>query len=175
MIEPSPRENTWRNADPAMLIITLLLLGFGLVTIYSADGRVLNLGSATFKQGLFAVVGFVIMAILAALDYRIFRVLSIPMYIGGIMLLALVLKKGMVIAGAQRWFDLGFTTFQPSEPAKLATIVALAAFVSFRGLHMRGPVSFGLAGLIAVVPAGLVFIEPDLGTALLITLLFLDR
>jgi rod shape determining protein RodA len=173
MIEPSQRENTWRNADPAMLVITLLLLGFGLVTIYSADGRVLGLGSATFKQALFAGLGFALMAVLAALDYRVFRALSIPIYLGGLALLALVLKKGLVIAGAQRWFDLGFTTFQPSEPAKLATIIALAAFISFRGLHMRGPISFGLAGLIAVVPAALVFIEPDLGTALIFAAIWL--
>jgi rod shape determining protein RodA len=167
MIEPSQRENTWRNADPAMVVITLLLLGFGLVTIYSADGRDLSLGGATFKQALFAVIGFGVMAVLAALDYRVLRMLAIPMYLAGVALLVLVLKIGEVIAGAQRWFDLGFTSFQPSEPAKLATIVALAAFIALRGLHMRGPVSFALTGLIAVVPAALVFIEPDLGTALI--------
>lgn len=173
MIEPSQRESTWRNADPAMVVITLLLLGFGLVTIYSADGRDLSLGGATFKQALFATIGFGVMTILAALDYRVLRALAIPMYLAGVALLILVLRIGEVIAGAQRWFDLGFTSFQPSEPAKLATIVALAAFVALRGLHMRGPVSFAITGLIAVVPAALVFIEPDLGTALVFAAIWL--
>jgi rod shape determining protein RodA len=173
MIEPSERGDTWRNADPAMLIITLLLLGFGLVTIFSADGRDLSLGSAAFKQGLFAVIGFGVMAVMAALDYRALRFLAIPMYLGGLALLVLVLQFGAIYHGAQRWFDLGFTSFQPSEPAKLAAIVAVAAFAALRGAHMRGPVSFGLSGLIAATPAVLVFIQPDLGTALIFVAIWL--
>lgn len=165
MLETTERR-TWRNADPAMLVITLLLIGFGLVTIYSADERIFSLGSAVFKQALFAVIGLGLMVAFAAFDYRFLRALVVPMYLGGLALLALVLKQGIIIAGAQRWFDLKVTTFQPSEPAKLATIVALASFVTLRGEHIRGPGSFAATGLIAAVPAGLVFIEPDLGTAL---------
>lgn len=173
MIEPSPREKTWRNADPAMLIITLILIGFGLVTIYSADGQTFSFSSATFRQGLFAVVGCGVMLVMAAIDYRFLRVLSIPMYLGGVLLLVLVLRIGAIYGGAQRWFDLGFTTFQPSEPAKLGMIVALAAFIAMRGLHMRGPISFAATGLIAVIPAALVFVEPDLGTSLVYAAIWL--
>lgn len=165
MLETTERR-TWRHADPAMLIITLLLIGFGLVTIYSADGQALSLGSAAFKQGLFAAIGLALMAGLAAFDYRFLRGLAVPLYGLGLGLLALVLKKGIIIAGAQRWFNLGFTTFQPSEPAKMAMVVALAAFITARGPHIRGPFSFATTGIIAAVPALLVFIEPDLGTAL---------
>jgi rod shape determining protein RodA len=78
-----------------------------------------------------------------------------------------VLRLGITIGGATRWFDLGPITFQPSEVAKLATILALAAFASLRGQQMRGPFSFAASGILMALPAGLVFIEPDLGTALI--------
>ncbi len=167
MIEPSERENRWHHADPAMLVITLLLLGFGLLTIYSADGRNLTVTGAVFKQAFYAVVGLGLMGLLAALDYRILRLLSLPMYAAGLLLLALVLRFGEVIAGAQRWFVYGPVSFQPSEPAKLATIILVAGFVALRGQQIRGPFSFALSGMIAAVPAVLVFAQPDLGTALI--------
>ena len=165
MLEPSQR-STWRNADPAMLVLTLLIICFGLVTIYSADDRQVSLSSPFVKQAIFAVIGLVVMISLAALDYRFWRFLILPTYAVALALLVLVLRFGAVWGGAQRWFDLKVMSFQPSETAKLATIIALAAFISLRGLHMRGPISFGAAGLIAAVPAVLVFIEPDLGTSL---------
>jgi len=167
MIESSERENRWRNADPAMLVVTLLILGFGLLTIYSADNRDLSLSSVVFKQALFAVVGFVLMGLLAALDYRFLRILSLPMYGVGLLLLALVLKFGTILGGAQRWFTFGPLSFQPSEPAKLATILLVAGFIAMRGNHIRGPFSFVASGILAAVPAVLVFVEPDLGTALI--------
>jgi rod shape determining protein RodA len=73
---------------------------------------------------------------------------------------------GVVIAGSRRWFDLGFTTIQPSEFAKDATMVGLAAFVASRGERMREPGNFLLSMLIAAAPFALVFEEPDLGTSL---------
>ena len=166
MLEPSQR-STWRNADPAMLVITLLLIGFGLVTIFSAGDREIALSSPFVKQMLFAIVGLVGMVTLAALDYRFWRFLIVPLYLLALALLVLVLKFGALWGGAQRWFDLRVMSFQPSEVAKLATIIALAGFVSLRGLQMRGPFSFAAAGVIAAVPAVLIFIEPDLGTALI--------
>ena len=149
-----------------MLVVTLLLLGFGLLTIYSADDRNLTLSGAVFKQALFAVLGFILMGLLAVFDYRFLRVLSLPMYGAGLLLLALVLKFGTIIGGAQRWFTFGPLSFQPSEPAKLATILLVAGFVAMRGNHFRGPFSFAASGILAALPAVLVFAEPDLGTAL---------
>lgn len=165
MLEPSQR-STWRNADPAMLVLTLLIICFGLVTIYSADDREISFSSPFVKQGLFMLVGIAVMITMATLDYRFWRFWILPVYAGATALLILVLRFGAVWGGAQRWFDLKVMSFQPSETGKLATIIALAAFISMRGVHMRGPISFGLAGLIAAVPAVLVFVEPDLGTSL---------
>ncbi len=167
MIEPSQQPNKWREADPAMLILTLILVGFGLLSIFSADARDLSLTGALAKQAMFAVIGCVLMVLLALFDYRMWRLLSLPMYGAALILLALVLKIGEAIAGAQRWFVFGPVSFQPSEPAKLATIVLVAAFITMRGDHIRGPFSFAFSGVLAAIPAVLVFIEPDLGTALI--------
>ncbi len=167
MIEPSRRENKWRDADPAMLVITLILVAFGLLTVFSADARDLSLSGALAKQAFYALVGFGLMGALAAFDYRLLRMFSLPMYAGGLLLLALVLKFGTIYGGAQRWFVIGPVSFQPSEPAKLATIILIAAFVAMRGSHIRGPFSFAATGMLAALPAVLVFAQPDLGTALI--------
>ncbi len=173
MLEPSQRESTWRNADPAMLIITLLLIGFGLLTVFSADGQQLGLTAAATKQFFFAVIGGALMLALAAFDYRFLRILASPIYIVALLLLVIVLFKGSTIGGATRWIDLGPITFQPSEVAKLAAIIALAAFATLRGQRMRGPFSFAASGILMALPAGLVFIEPDLGTALIFVAIWL--
>jgi rod shape determining protein RodA len=173
MIEPSQRERTWRNADPAMLVITLLLIGFGLLTVFSADGQQLGLTAAATKQFLFAAIGGALMLALATFDYRLLRILALPIYIVALLLLVIVLFKGSTIGGATRWIDLGPITFQPSEVAKLAAIIVLSGFVSFRGERMRGPFSFAASGILAALPAGLVFIEPDLGTALIFVAIWL--
>lgn len=173
MIEPSPRESTWRNADPAMLVITLLLIGFGLLTVFSADGQQMGLTAAATKQFIFAVIGGGLMLALAAFDYRFLRILALPIYIVALLLLVVVLFKGSTIGGATRWIDLGPITFQPSEVAKLAAIIVLSGFASFRGQRMRGPFSFAASGLLVALPAGLVFIEPDLGTALIFVAIWL--
>ncbi len=170
MLESSGR-SSWRNADPFMLITTLILIGFGYLTIYSADGRDAGFGGLAFRHLLFALIGSGVMVTLAALDYRLLRSLTIPIYAAGILLLILVMTPlgfAEVGTGAQRWFNLGVTTFQPSEPAKLALIIALAAFIAACGPRIRSPFAFVATGLIAAIPAALIFIEPDLGTSLIL-------
>jgi rod shape determining protein RodA len=106
--------------------------------------------------------------VIASVDYRFVASLAGPLYAAGLAVLALVLVPGIgtEIGGARRWFDLGFTTIQPSEFAKLATMIALAAFVASRGSAMREPGNFVLSLLIVAAPMLLVFRQPDLGTSL---------
>ena len=120
MLEPSNR-STWRNADPAMLVLTLLLIGFGLVTLYSAGDRELGFSSIVVKQAIFTTIGLVAMGILAALDYRFWRVLILPVHLVALALLVLVLRFGALWGGAQRWFVLKIISCQPSEPANIPT------------------------------------------------------
>jgi rod shape determining protein RodA len=124
-----------------------------------------NLG---VRQALYGSLGLVAMVIVAAIDYRILGSFAWALYAVAVSALALVLVPGVgtEIAGSRRWFDLGFTTVQPSEFAKIATILALAAFVASRGEAMRETGNFIVSIVVVLVPMALVFRQPDLGTAL---------
>jgi rod shape determining protein RodA len=152
-----------------MLFTTAVLMGFGAVTIYSADGggpiTMANLG---VRQALYGSLGLVLLLVVATIDYRILGSLAWLGYGVAMVALALVLVPGIgvEIAGSRRWFDLGFTTIQPSEFAKIATLLALASFVASRGPAMNELGNFLISMLIALVPMALVFRQPDLGSTL---------
>ena len=160
----------WKDFDLYILITTVILMGFGAVTIYSADGggpiTVANLG---VRQAVYGALGLLVMFVVASIDYRILGSLAWAAYGVAMLALLLVLAPGVgtEIAGSRRWFDIGgFTTVQPSEFAKIATVLALAAFVASRGPAMREPGNFLISLLIVLVPMALVFRQPDLGTSL---------
>jgi rod shape determining protein RodA len=152
-----------------MLFTTVVLMVFGAVTIYSAvGGGPLEPSNLGVRQAMYGSLGLVVMFLVASLDYRILGSLAWPVYGVAVAALALVLVPGVgtEIAGSRRWFDFGFTTIQPSEFAKMATILALAAFVSSRGDSIREFGNFLVSGLIVAVPMALVFRQPDLGSSL---------
>jgi len=151
-----------------MVLTAGLLITFGVVAIWSAQGgeqlSVLNDG---VRQAIFALMGVMLLVLVASFNYRFLGTLAWPVYGASLASLVLVLVPGIgvSIAGSRRWFDLGVTTIQPSEFAKLATIIALSSFVASRGEQMRELGNFVISLLIALVPAGLVFLQPDLGTS----------
>ncbi|MBA3451191.1 MAG: rod shape-determining protein RodA, partial [Chloroflexia bacterium] len=121
-------------------------------------------------------LGLVVMFVVASIDYRILGSLAWALY--GISLLALILVLipgiGTEIAGSRRWFDFGFTTVQPSEFAKIATLLALASFVASRGPAMRELGNFLISILIVLAPLVLVFRQPDLGTSMVYAVIWLS-
>src|SRR5690606_6651363 len=100
----------------------------------------------------------------AALDYRYVKTFSWVLYLGTLVILAAVLVVGTTSGGATRWFQFGPVTVQPSEIAKLTVIISLASFVADRGDEMRRLHNFILSGILVGIPAGLVYLQPDLGT-----------
>ena len=160
-------EARWRYFDVYMLITTGVLMAFGVVAVWSASGATqLTMNNSGVKQAVFGAMGVVILLVIANTDYRFIGALAWPAYILGILAIASVKVLGTNIGGAQRWIDFGPITIQPSEFGKITTIVALAWFVASRGEEMRSPGNFLISLLIVAVPAGLVFIEPDLGSAM---------
>lgn len=157
----------WRDFDFYMVITTAILMGFGAVAIWSADGggapRFSNLG---VRQAAFGIVGLGVMIVVANIDYRIFASFAWVFYLATIGLLVLILQLGVIIGGSQRWFDFKVFTLQPSEIGKLATVLALSAFIASRGTAMQDFGNFILSGLIVAVPMLLVYREPDLGSTL---------
>jgi rod shape determining protein RodA len=157
----------WKDFDIYMLVTTFVLMGFGVVAIWSATGEdVLTLGNLGVRQAFFGIAGLGVMVLFANLDYRFFSSFAWIIYGLGIAALGIVLVIGVVIAGSQRWIYVGQISFQPSEFAKLATIIALAAFISSRGDAMKEMGNFFVSLLIVALPMALVFLEPDLGSAI---------
>lgn len=167
----------WRDFDFFMLITTVVLMVFSAFAIWSADGGgSLSIANLGVRQAIFGIAGIAIMLILASIDYRLFASVAWIMYGGGLAMLGLVLVPGIgtEIAGAQRWFDLGITTVQPSEFAKLSTIIGLAAFISSRGPVMKEFSSFLLSMVIVAVPMLLIVAQPDLDSALMFGVIWLS-
>ena len=165
----------WRDFDPYMLITTLVLMGFGVVAIWSASGQgTFSFGNIGVKQALYGAIGIVVMVLIANLDYRYFASFSWFFYLLGIFLLLAILRLGTIINGSQRWFTFGSISIQPSEFAKLATLIALSAFIASRGTAMRDFSNFIVSGLIVAVPMVLVYREPDLGSTLVYGVIWLS-
>ncbi len=150
--------------DGPLLIGLALIAVYGLVVLYSASGQ--RLGMVLRQVGHLAM-GAAAMLALAQVNPNFLRRISPWLYAAGIALLLIVAGIGYIGKGAQRWLDLGVFRFQPSELMKLAVPMMCAWYLRERPLPPSLP-SLALLALLIVVPAGLVVMQPDLGTGTLI-------
>jgi len=159
-----------------LVFVTLALVAFGLVMVYSASSARALLGSddpAYYlkRQALYAVAGLVALVLLSRTDYRRLRHAAGPLLLASFVLLVAVLAIGTAVNGARRWIPLGTLTFQPSELAKLALALWIA------GLLARRPAPQTLGdlvrpiGLVVGAACALILVEPDLGSALAIAIM----
>lgn len=161
-----------RDFDWILLIITIILVVYGIIVIYStATAQVIS--GITKNQIIFASIGFMLFVVFILINYRSFKVGSIYLYIITLILLCLVLILGRQTMGAVRWLDIGFFRLQPSEFAKLFLVIILAKFFSSRQ-EQGGIKLLILSGLYTVVPVILVMLQPDLGTALVFISIWLS-
>ncbi len=161
----------WDRFDYLMVFAAVTLVIYGLMLIYSGslpwyEGSTTSLNNPVAKQAIFAAVGIVGMLIVSKIDYHYFTHYAWVLYGIGIISLIAILAFGATEGGAKSWFTFGPVQVQPSEFAKVATILALARFFSEHGGDARELRSLLLSLLIMVPVVGLVFIQPDLGTAL---------
>jgi|TARA_B100000809_G_scaffold143340_1_gene140883 rod shape determining protein RodA len=161
-----------RYADYSLGLVAVVLSAIGVALNYSATWRILEFNGqdpATFakRQVLFVVIGIAVMLAAAFLDYRLYRDFANSAYLVVMLALVGVLFFGVERNGARAWYELPGQTFQiqPAEFAKVAVIVALAAFVANQGGHLR-LVTLSNAYLMLAVPLGLIYLQPDLGTML---------
>ena len=150
--------------DTPLLVFLVLLSGLGLLTLYSSTGGSLDL---VYRQLIHLGLATSVMLVIAQIP-PILLMRSAPiLMLLGIILLILVLLFGSYGGGAQRWLNLGFIKFQPSEMMKIIVPIAIASILSERTLPPRAlPVIISLIGISIVV--FLIAKQPDLGTALLI-------
>jgi rod shape determining protein RodA len=126
-------------------------------------------GSSLSHQVLFAVGGAIVFAVALFVDPDRYRQLWRPIYFGTLGIMALVLAAGAATRGSKRWIDVGFFKFQPSEFGKVLFVLALAGFLAERRNAMQSARTPLAAIGFGVFPILLVFVQPDIGTALVYT------
>jgi rod shape determining protein RodA len=165
------RRDRQLRPDWLLLIAYVALSALGLLMIYTASApRLEALGVSPTReleqQAAFVLIGFMAFGVVSLINMATIRPWVSAFYLGSIVTLVLVLSPlGSSVKGAQRWMQLGPIRFQPSEIAKLAVILALAALLAAAARPMRWDRVARAIALVAL-PSVLIFLQPDLGTML---------
>lgn len=152
------------HLDGFLLAAIAAVAALGLLMLYSASGGAIELW---IKQVVRLGLGLCVMLVIARIPARFLRQAAPFVYLAGLLMLVLVEIAGDVSKGAQRWLDLGIVRFQPSELMKLAVPMMCAYYLHTRRL----PASIRDAAITAAIiacPTVLIFLQPDLGTAILV-------
>ena len=163
-----------KNIDWIFLILIGLLLAYNLFILKSASANISGFApDYHFKKQLTWVgIGFFAMIVVAFFDYKHYSKLSWLMYAFSLGLLVLVMFLPE-IEETHRWIDLGFMNLQPSELTKIVLIVSYACFLISRQEKIRRFSTIALSFVYVIVPVGLILIEPDLGTSLVLFAIFI--
>ena len=161
-----------------LTLVTLGLVAFGLVMVYSATSAAATLGNGDSmayleRQAVYALIGIVLMAVASRFDYHRLRYLAPTFLLVALGLCAAVLVASPAVNGAHRWFLVGPASVQPSELAKLALCLFAAGYLARRA----APRTFGELmkplGIVTALFCGLIVLEPDLGTTIAISVMVL--
>jgi cell division protein FtsW len=159
-----------------LVLVTLALVAFGLVMVYSATSAAAALGKGdpiTFlkRQGIYALFGVGLMLAASRFDHRRLRQLAPPLVLTALGLCVAVLAVAPEVNGAKRWLDLGPASFQPSELAKLALLVWAAAYLARKGAPRTLGELWRPLGMLTAAFCALIMLEPDLGTTISLLLM----
>lgn len=177
--QPNQRPSKQRVAmDHTLLVVTLILALAGLVMVFSASAivagnRFHDPGFFLKRQIAWLAFGFLLMHLTSRIDYTFWKPMSIPILGCMVLLLVLVLvpSLGVSAKGARRWLRLGPISIQPAEMVKLVTVMYLAAYLTKKGDKITLFRSGLMPALIVVgLMSGLVLLEPDLGTVVVMGL-----
>jgi rod shape determining protein RodA len=173
---PAPLRSALRlPVDPLLVLATLGLAAISLAAIGVSTQDDIP-GSPSYylvRQGVFFAVGVVLLALISRLDYSRLRDVRYVVYGLMLALILAVLAFGSVARGSRRAIELPFFQVQPSELGKVLLVVALSAFVVERSRRLRDRDTTAIVVLLALVPAALVMIQPDLGSALVYVVIVL--
>ena len=165
----------FRRLDPILLLSTLILVGFGIVMVYSASFAVADerMGDPYFflkKQAMAAGLGIILLVLAARMNYHLWQILSLPLLLASVVLLGALILPGMrhEIGGSSRWLKFASFSFQPSELAKLALVIYLARSLTKKEGRMK---DFTVGFLPHIIVLGFLFVlvlkQPDFGTGVL--------
>jgi rod shape determining protein RodA len=161
-----PRD--YLEIDFPLFFSALILTAFGVLFIYSSGvtstGEVVS--DEYQKQIIWAAAGAVVALSLAAVNFRRVYDLSVYLYVGTLILLTYTCVFGRVVSGARAWIGVGAFGIQPSEFAKITTILFLARYLENTRREQRVMIRFAVSCVIAFTPMLLVLVQPDFGTSL---------
>ncbi len=154
-----------------LVLVTLALVAFGLVMVYSATSAPAAVGDSDpgyylKRQAVAAVLGLGVLALLTRVGFHTWRRLAPGLVLGSLGLLVAVLVLAEPVNGARRWITFGPAVFQPSELAKLGLAIWAAAYLARSNAPRTLRELARPVGLIAMLFCGLLLLEPDLGTAI---------
>ncbi|MFP3042999.1 rod shape-determining protein RodA [Treponema primitia] len=151
------------------LIFSVIILSiFGILFIYSSGvtSAGVLVSNEYIRQIIWAIVGLIGALVIAMVDYRRFYDLSIYLYLGTIALLAYTCLFGRLVNGARAWIGVGSFGIQPSEFAKITTIIFLAQYLDNSKRNRNSFVRFFFSCVIVFVPMVVILLQPDFGTSL---------
>ncbi len=161
--------------DFILFFVTITLIICGILFIYSSsvdvEGRLRS--NEHIRQIIWALSGIVFLIFFSFIDYRILRTIALTSYLVSIAALIFILFFGKEVNGARSWIGVGSLGIQPSELAKITTIVYLAYYMERNSERIRAIAILARAGLIVFIPFCLTLLQPDLGTALVYLPIFL--
>jgi rod shape determining protein RodA len=165
------RVNILESIDWLSIILYVLLVAFGWMNIYAvncveADGFVFSVQNRYTMQLVWIMVSVVLAIIIFLIDSRFYSFIAYPAYIFSIFLLLIVLIIGKEVNGAKSWFTIGPIKIQPSEFAKLATILVIAKYLSGYNIKTNSLKNILISLLFVVGPLGLIMLQPDFGSTL---------
>ena len=156
----------WRHFDFVLLAVTIILVAFGLAMIYSTTKDSPELGNYTWNQAAAAIVGLVLLLIVAVFDYRLLANLNGPIFLVTVGILVATSIIGHFSLGAKRWLSVGNVLIQPSEFAKIMVIIVLAKYLADHQRQMDKLRTVLLSLFLVAIPVVLIYDQPDLSTAI---------
>lgn len=157
----------WRCFDFSLFIPALLLCVIGIIALLAT-----GYPEIVQRQIISLVIACGVYLICASIDYRSFKSIAEVLYGSVIFLLIIVLNLGYEAYGAQRWIALGVFSFQPSELAKLALIISMAKFLELRQAKLNSILETIPSFILVGIPFFIIFKQPDLGTSIVLLMLF---
>jgi len=160
--------------DLSIFLPFFVLTILGLIAVYSSTVNHPTASGNFQKQLYSAIVSLIAFFIVFSLPQQLFKMLAVPSYLLSVLLLLLVLFAGKTVYGSKSWLSFGPIGFQPSEFAKLGTILCLSNWLTYKNRDINNIKDIGVALAIGFLPVILILLEPDTGTSIVFIIITLS-
>jgi rod shape determining protein RodA len=172
------RNNIWYNLDWFTVILYLVLIIIGWLNVYAAvyneeHQSILDMGQRYGKQLIWMIAGIILAIMVLSVDGKFYVIFAYHFYLFTVLLLILVLIFGREVNGARAWFEFGNVALQPAELGKFATNLAIARYISQFDFKMHSVKTLISLGFIILLPASLIILQNDTGSALVFAVFIL--